>query len=154
MDNDNKHDSEAGPSNPTNKITRTRISARAGLTFPVSIIDRWFRQGDYSDGPYYKTTAIYMTAVLEYLITEVIQFAGMKANESQRKTILPDDVVAGIQEDESLCTLFGEHGRMQITEADDTGSPPTVLPPTSEINTNGPHLAKTPTRAMVREHNL
>lgn len=49
------------------KVTR---SSKAGLQFPVGMLDRFIRRGNYGDRVA-KDTPVFLAAVLEYLAAEV-----------------------------------------------------------------------------------
>ncbi|XP_007883238.2 histone H2A-like [Callorhinchus milii] len=59
-------------------------SSRAGLQFPVGRVHRHLRKGNYADGVG-AGAPVYVAAVLEYLIAEVLELAG-----SKKTSITPD----------------------------------------------------------------
>lgn len=82
-------------------VSRT---ARAGLQFPVSRIHRYLRQGRYS-----KRIAagapVYLAAVLEYLVAEVLELSGNAARDIKKRRINPRSIVLAIRKDEELSQL-------------------------------------------------
>ncbi|XP_063994838.1 histone H2A-beta, sperm-like [Diachasmimorpha longicaudata] len=67
------------------KATIKTRSRRAQLQFPVGRIHRHLRDGNYaqrisSEAP------VYMAAVLEYLVTEVLDLAGYAAKDNRKKS--------------------------------------------------------------------
>ncbi|XP_022962831.1 histone H2A.1-like [Cucurbita moschata] len=82
-------------------------SVRAGLQFPVSRIGRYLKQGLYSERV--GTGApIYLAAVLEYLVAEVLEVAGNAAMDNKRNRISPRHIVLAVRNDEELAKLFSE----------------------------------------------
>ncbi|XP_022972735.1 histone H2A-beta, sperm-like [Cucurbita maxima] len=82
-------------------------SVRAGLQFPVSRIGRYLKQGLYSER--IGTGApIYLAAVLEYLVAEVLEVAGNAAMDNKRNRITPRHIVLAVRNDEELAKLFSE----------------------------------------------
>ncbi|KAJ8276170.1 hypothetical protein COCON_G00079220 [Conger conger] len=85
--------------------TTTR-SARAGLQFPVGRILRLLRKGNYatrigSGAP------VYLAAVLEYLVAEVLELAGNAARDNKKARIMPRHLQLAVRNDEELNKLFG-----------------------------------------------
>ena len=57
------------------KAKRQSRTSRAGLQFPVSRVHRFMKKGNYA--PHVRNGAgIYMAAVLEYLVAEILELAG------------------------------------------------------------------------------
>merc|ERR1712196_265499 len=83
----------------------TTKSARAGLTFPVGRMTRYLRDGNYSKrcSP---GAGIFMAAVLEYLMAEVVELAGNACRDNKRKTINPRHLTLAVRNDEELSQLF------------------------------------------------
>mmetsp|Transcript_14422 Transcript_14422/g.39403 ORF Transcript_14422/g.39403 Transcript_14422/m.39403 type:complete len:129 (-) Transcript_14422:299-685(-) len=75
-------------------------SARAGLVFPVGSIKRALREAECRR--FECTSAVYVTAVVEYLVAEILELAGNEALDSKRLTIKPKHVRRAIEEDEEL----------------------------------------------------
>lgn len=88
---------------------RVSRSARAGLTFPVGQVHRKLRK-QYSCQRVAKLAPIYMTGVLEYTITEVLEGAGVLArllNEGSKvRTVTPRILRLVISNDDELNEVF------------------------------------------------
>lgn len=80
-------------------------SARAKLTFPVGRVARMLRQ--YS-GRVSSSTATYLTAVLDYLTTEVVEQAAKYVHEKKVKksTISPRILTLALNGDDALKGLL------------------------------------------------
>lgn len=63
-------------------ISKTR-SSRAGLTFPVGRVHRILRKGKYAPRVGCGS-AVYLTAVLEYLSAEILELAAKAATDNGR----------------------------------------------------------------------
>lgn len=68
----------------------TSHSARAGLQFPVGRIKRYLKRSAQNKVRVGSKSAIYLTAVLEYLTAEVLELAGNAAKDLKVKRITPD----------------------------------------------------------------
>ena len=85
--------------------TSTSRSQRAGLTFPIGRAHRYLKAGRYA--PRIGAEApIYMAAVLEYVIAEVLELAGNAAVDAKKKRIVPRHVQLALLNDEELGKLF------------------------------------------------
>ncbi|NXM86282.1 H2A protein, partial [Oenanthe oenanthe] len=76
-------------------------SARAGLQFPVGRISRHLRRGKYADR-IGSGAAIYLAAVLEYLVAEVLELAGNAARENKKTRIIPRHIQLAVRNDDEL----------------------------------------------------
>jgi histone H2A len=89
---------------PKKKVTSK--SSKAGLTFPISRINRALKTqaGTKRVGG---TAPVFMTAVAEYVAAEILDIAGQhtKAAKPSRKRISPEDVTLAIRGDEELARL-------------------------------------------------
>ncbi|KAL5278118.1 hypothetical protein ACFFRR_003019 [Megaselia abdita] len=100
---------EAQPKPKRKKIAdkwsrRTIIGAKAGVFFDPKVIRRNLRKGKFA-----KTirvgSAVYMAAVLEYLVAEVLELSGNVARANKKSSITPRHVLLGIRTDEELNAL-------------------------------------------------
>lgn len=92
------------PSKTRTKPTVSK-SNRADLEMPVGRIGRMLRRGCYFKR-YSDATPVYLAAVLEFLVGEVLDLAGTVAKNEGRKRIVPTNIFKGIQEDDGLVDLF------------------------------------------------
>ncbi|GAA5997845.1 histone H2A [Rhodotorula paludigena] len=86
----------------TKSISR---SQKAGLQFPVGRIDRLIRKGNYSK----RTGAgapVYLAAVLEYLVAEILELAGNAARDNKKSRITPRHLQLAIRNDDELDKLL------------------------------------------------
>ena len=90
------------PSRMSGKISR---STRAGLQFPVSRIHRFLRLGKYSER-IAAGAPVYLAAVLEYLVAEILELSGNAARDNKRKRINPRSIQLAIRSDEELNRLL------------------------------------------------
>ncbi|XP_062343871.1 histone H2A, sperm-like [Cinclus cinclus] len=80
-------------------------AARAGLQFPVGRIYRFLRRGKYADR-IGSGAAIYLAAVLEYLVAEILELAGNAARENRKTRILPRHIQLAVRNDDELNKLL------------------------------------------------
>ena len=80
-------------------------SSRAGLQFPVSRILRYLRKGNYSKRVG-SGAPVYMAAVIEYLVAEVLELAGNAARDNKKTRIIPRHLLLAIRNDEELNKLL------------------------------------------------
>lgn len=94
-----------GKSAEGSKVTSSH-SARAGLQFPVGRIKRYLKRNAQSKIRIGSKSAIYLTAVLEYLTAEVLELAGNAAKDLKVKRITPRHLQLAIRGDEELDNLI------------------------------------------------
>ena len=80
-------------------------SRRAGLHFPVGRIHRLLRKGPYASriGSF---APVYLAAVLEYLVAEILELAGIMARDYGKNKVLPRHVLLAVKNDTELDRLF------------------------------------------------
>ncbi|XP_045764955.1 histone H2A, sperm-like [Maniola jurtina] len=84
-----------------NKTKSKTKSKRAGLTFPVGRVYRILRKGKYAPRVGCGS-AVYMTAVLEYLSAEILELAAKAATDNGRSRILPRHIMLAVANDDEL----------------------------------------------------
>ena len=80
-------------------------SSRAGLQFPVGRIHRFLREGRYADRVG-AGAPVYLAAVLEYLVAELLELGGNAARDNKRTRITPRHLRLAISSDEELDRLM------------------------------------------------
>lgn len=82
-------------------------SQKAGLTLPVPRVNKYVKKhsGLKRTGG---TSAVFMTAALEYTLGEILELAGNKTKAASRKTINNEDFTAAIRHDVDLARLFSD----------------------------------------------
>ena len=97
------------PKEPKNgKPKSVSKSAKAGLTFPIARVNRYMRQkgGARRVGG---SAPVFLTAILEYVTSELMDVAGQRTSKANRKTISDQDVSAAVRNDPDLSKLFAGH---------------------------------------------
>ena len=85
--------------------TSTSRSAKAGLQFPIGRMHRYLKAGRYA--PRIGAEApIYLAAVLEYVIAEVLELAGNSCSKAKKKRIVPRHIQLALINDTELGKLF------------------------------------------------
>lgn len=81
-------------------------SQRAGVTFPVGRLARYLREGGYASRVG-SGAPVYMAAVLEYIVAEVLELAGNAAKDNKKARIVPRYIQLAVRNDDELNTFFG-----------------------------------------------
>merc|ERR1719379_451371 len=81
-------------------------SAKAGLQFPVGRIARYLRNGRYA-GRIGAGAPVYLAAVLEYIVAEVLELAGNAALDNKKNRIIPRHIQLALRSDDELNSFFG-----------------------------------------------
>jgi len=81
-------------------------SAKAGLQFPVGRLSRYLRRGRYASRVG-AGAPVYLAAVLEYVVAEILELAGNAAKDNKRTRIVPRHIQLAIRNDEELNKFFG-----------------------------------------------
>ena len=87
---------------PTEKKAKpTSRSTKAGLQFPVGRIHRLLKRGKFA--PRIGAGApVFMAAVIEYMIAEILELAGSAATDNKKQRILPRHIQLAIRSDVEL----------------------------------------------------
>ncbi len=80
-------------------------SSRAGLSFPVGRIARMLKNGRYSQRVGVGAP-VYLAAVLEYLVAEILEVSVMVVRQKKKARIVPRFIFLGLKEDEEFRRLF------------------------------------------------
>jgi len=80
-------------------------STRAGLTFPVSRIHGLLKKGQYAKH-IGVGSSVYLAAVLEYLLAELLELAGNAARDNKKTRIIPRHLQLAIRNDSELNGLL------------------------------------------------
>lgn len=88
-----------------NKKNPVSKSKKADIAFPVARI-RGFMRYDMRRTHFASAADVYMAAVLEYIIKEVIQYAGQAALDLNRLRIIPRSIMLAIKGDKELRKLM------------------------------------------------
>ncbi|CAG8528844.1 3621_t:CDS:1 [Ambispora leptoticha] len=87
---------------------------KTGLIFPIGRIHRLLAVGSRQPSLFndrlkihvQANTPIYVAAVIEYLINEILVLSGNRAQSEKRSRIIPLDILSVIQNDDELKNLF------------------------------------------------
>ncbi|NWV76853.1 H2A protein, partial [Dasyornis broadbenti] len=90
--------------NPGSASKRSK-SAKAGLQFPVGRIYRLLRRGRYAHR-IGSAAAIFLAAVMEYVVAEVLELSGNAAHQNKKTRILPRHIQLAVRNDDELNKLF------------------------------------------------
>ena len=93
------------PANPAAGARKSK-SSKAGLTLPVARLGRFLKQGRYAKRVG-AGAPVYMAAVLEYLVAELIELSGNAAKDNKKNRISPRHIQLAIKNDEELNKFVG-----------------------------------------------
>eukprot|EP01053_Blabericola_migrator_P009211 Blabericola_migrator_1__9210@NODE_493_length_8037_cov_350_734128_g378_i0_p7_GENE_NODE_493_length_8037_cov_350_734128_g378_i0NODE_493_length_8037_cov_350_734128_g378_i0_p7_ORF_typecomplete_len164_score32_35Histone/PF00125_24/4_6e15Histone/PF00125_24/1e03CBFD_NFYB_HMF/PF00808_23/0_006Histone_H2A_C/PF16211_5/1e04Histone_H2A_C/PF16211_5/0_016_NODE_493_length_8037_cov_350_734128_g378_i037504241 len=97
--------SSSSGSKPSKTKSKSR-SEKAGLTFPISRIERSLKYGRFAKRIGHGAP-IFMAAVLEYLVTEVLEISADEAKKHGKQRIIPKFVQLAVRSDEELSQFLG-----------------------------------------------
>ena len=86
--------------------TKKSGSVKAGLQFPVGRIGSLLKKGRYAKRVG-GAAPVYMAAVLEYLVAEILELAGNAARDHKKQRILPRFIQLAVRNDEELGRFLG-----------------------------------------------
>ena len=82
-------------------------SAKAGLQFPVGRIASHLKKGRYASRVG-AGAPVYMAAVLEYLVAEILELAGNAAKDHKKQRIIPRHIQLAVRNDEELSKFLSK----------------------------------------------
>ncbi|KAH0510806.1 histone H2A-Bbd type 1-like [Microtus ochrogaster] len=90
-------------------------SARAQLNFSVSRIERFLREGNFSQrlSP---SAPVFLAGVLEYLTADVLRLSVKEAQASGRKRITPEHISWAVENDKHLRKIFKIDSKSSVAE--------------------------------------
>ncbi|ELP85923.1 histone H2a, putative [Entamoeba invadens IP1] len=84
---------------------KNTLSKKAGLQFPVARIHAALKKGRYGEHVN-KMASVYLTAVIEYLVAEVLELAGGQAKDFGKTRITPRHIQLAVRSDLELNDLL------------------------------------------------
>ena len=84
---------------------KNTLSKKSGLQFPVARIHAALKKGRYGEH-INKMASVYMTAVIEYLVAEVLELAGGQAKDYKKTRITPRHIQLAVRSDLELNDLL------------------------------------------------
>jgi histone H2A len=129
---------------------RQSVSKKAGLQFPPTRINNMLKKSRIAPRVG-KTTGVYMAAILEYLIAEILELGGNVAKGSKKKRITPRHIMLAIRGDEELDKML-KHVTFAGAGIKADGIHPFLLPPRkpeskSKTAAKATSPSKTPTKS-------
>lgn len=81
---------------------------RAGISFPVARIRRYMKQGNFGLKRISAGSAVCMSAILEYMVAEVLEIALTETKRQNKKVLTPRFINMAIREDTELNDLLNK----------------------------------------------
>lgn len=89
------------------RLRRRSKSEKAGLLFPVDRVLRELRKS-FPHHRVNEAAGVYLTSVLEYMCSELVDLSGISAQQRGKKRISPQDVKLAIGDDAELMKLLSD----------------------------------------------
>ena len=80
------------------------MKEKTGVTFPIARVFRLLKK-DRLNQRIAKSSAIVMTAVMEYITSEILELAGNVAVDAHKKRIVPRHISLALQQDDELAKM-------------------------------------------------
>jgi len=106
LDENKRNKDSKSKSKQKSKTQTGNRSKRAGLMFPVGLIDRKLKEMGVAKR-IGQGAPVFLAAVLEYLTAEVLELAGNTTKEVKKTRILPRHIQLAIHKDEELEKYLG-----------------------------------------------
>ncbi|XP_005087182.1 histone H2A-Bbd type 1-like [Mesocricetus auratus] len=103
------------------KRQRRSSSRRTKLQFPISQVNRFLREGNWSQR-LSSCASVYLTGIAEYLSSNILGLAAMEAHINGKKCITAEHLHQVIQSDEELHQLFTEDATSVVALLDPKGN--------------------------------
>ena len=94
-------DTTGNATNGSKKNKTNTKSSKSGLQFPVARVERMVKLGKYAKR-IGEAACVYLTAVVEYMVAEVLEQAGNATRDARRKRVVPRTLMLAIRNDEEL----------------------------------------------------
>jgi histone H2A len=128
---------------------RQSVSKKAGLQFPATRINNMLKKNRVA-ARVGKTTGVYMAAVLEYLIAEILELGGNIARDSKKKRITPRHIMLAIRGDEELDKVL-KHVTFAGAGIKGDGIHPFLLPPRKPDSKSKTAVKATPSKTPTKK---
>ena len=92
-------------------------SAKAGLQFPVGRLARHLKKGGYSKRVG-GASSVFMAAVLEYIVAEVLELAGNAAKDNKKMRIIPRHIQLAVRNDDELNQFHMNEFHIVLSESE------------------------------------
>jgi len=86
---------------------KTTMSLKAGLQFPVGRIRTFLKTHHYADR-IGRGAPVYLTAVTEYMVAEVLELAGNASRDNKKARIVPRHLQLAVRNDEELNNMLSK----------------------------------------------
>jgi len=96
----------------------------AGLIIPPSYVKRQIKESSMTSMRIAKTACIYLAAVLEYLVSEILELASNVAIEHKKSIIVPRFIFLAVVNDQELDQVFNKPGTTFVQ----AGAMPNIIP--------------------------